>query len=58
MGALGLRGITVEEAFGGLGLGYLEHVLVMEEVHALQRDRPVYRSIFRSPPPVRAAFAP
>jgi isovaleryl-CoA dehydrogenase len=32
MGALGLHGITVEEEFGGLGLGYLEHVLVMEEV--------------------------
>ena len=26
MGALGLHGITVEEEFGGLGLGYLEHV--------------------------------
>ncbi len=32
MGALGLHGITVEEEFGGLGLGYLEHVLAMEEV--------------------------
>jgi isovaleryl-CoA dehydrogenase len=32
MGALGLHGITVEEEFGGLGLGYLDHVLVMEEV--------------------------
>jgi isovaleryl-CoA dehydrogenase len=32
MGALGLHGITVEEVFGGLGLGYLEHVVVMEEV--------------------------
>jgi isovaleryl-CoA dehydrogenase len=32
MGTLGLHGITVEEEFGGLGLGYLEHVLVMEEV--------------------------
>ena len=26
MGDLGLHGITVEEEFGGLGLGYLEHV--------------------------------
>jgi alkylation response protein AidB-like acyl-CoA dehydrogenase len=25
MGELGLHGITVEEEFGGLGLGYLEH---------------------------------
>ncbi len=32
MGELGLHGITVEEAWGGLGLGYLEHVLAMEEV--------------------------
>jgi isovaleryl-CoA dehydrogenase len=32
MGALGLHGITVEEADGGLGLGYLEHVVAMEEV--------------------------
>ena len=32
MGALGLHGLTVEEEFGGLGLGYLEHVVAMEEV--------------------------
>src|SRR5438045_315947 len=32
MGELGLHGITVEEQFGGLGLGYLEHVVAMEEV--------------------------
>ncbi|MEC3948075.1 isovaleryl-CoA dehydrogenase [Sphingobium sp. HWE2-09] len=32
MGALGLHGITVEEEWGGLGLGYLEHVLACEEV--------------------------
>ena len=32
MGALGLHGITVEEEFGGLGLGYLEHVVAMEPV--------------------------
>ncbi len=32
MGALGLHGITVEEEWGGLGLGYLEHVIVMEEI--------------------------
>jgi isovaleryl-CoA dehydrogenase len=32
MGALGLHGITVEEADGGLGLGYLEHVVAIEEV--------------------------
>ncbi len=32
MGALGLHGITVEEEYGGLGLGYLEHVVAVEEV--------------------------
>ncbi|MEO9130159.1 MAG: isovaleryl-CoA dehydrogenase [Sphingomonas sp.] len=32
MGALGLHGITVEEEWGGLGLGYLEHVVAMEEI--------------------------
>jgi isovaleryl-CoA dehydrogenase len=32
MGALGLHGITVEEEWGGLGLGYLEHVVAMEQV--------------------------
>ena len=32
MGELGLHGITVEEEYGGLGLGYLEHVIACEEV--------------------------
>jgi isovaleryl-CoA dehydrogenase len=32
MGELGLHGITVEEEYGGLGLGYLEHVIAQEEV--------------------------
>ena len=32
MGALGLLGITVEEDYGGAGLGYLEHVVSMEEI--------------------------
>ena len=32
MGALGLHGVTVSEADGGLGLGYLEHVVAMEEI--------------------------
>src|SRR5687768_38497 len=32
MGALGLHGITVEEEYGGTGLGYLEHCIAMEEV--------------------------
>src|SRR6185503_68059 len=32
MGELGLHGITVEEEHGGAGLGYLEHVIAVEEV--------------------------
>ena len=32
MGALGLHGLTVEEEYGGSGLGYLEHCIAMEEV--------------------------
>jgi len=32
MGELGLHGMTVEEEWGGLGLGYLEHVVAQEEV--------------------------
>ena len=32
MGELGLHGITVEERDGGLGLGYLEHLVAMEEI--------------------------
>ncbi len=32
MGDLGLHGITVAEVDGGLGLGYLEHVVAVEEV--------------------------
>jgi isovaleryl-CoA dehydrogenase len=32
LGALGLHGVTVEEEYGGAGLGYLEHCVVMEEI--------------------------
>jgi isovaleryl-CoA dehydrogenase len=32
LGDLGLLGITVEEEFGGSGLGYLEHCVAMEEI--------------------------
>jgi isovaleryl-CoA dehydrogenase len=32
MGALGLHGITIEEEYGGTGMGYLAHVVAMEEV--------------------------
>jgi len=32
MGDMGLLGITVEEEFGGMGLGYFEHCLATEEL--------------------------
>jgi len=32
MGDLGMHGITVDEEDGGLGLGYIEHVIAVEEV--------------------------
>ena len=32
LGELGLHGITVEEEYGGAGLGYAEHVIAMEEI--------------------------
>ncbi len=32
MGSLGLHGITVEEEYGGSGMGYLAHCVAMEEV--------------------------
>ena len=32
MGALGLLGITVPEALGGAGMGYLAHVVAVEEI--------------------------
>lgn len=32
LGALGLLGITVSEEYGGAGMGYLAHVIAMEEI--------------------------
>ncbi len=39
MGELGLLGITVEEEYGGAGLGYLAHVVAMEEISAAPPPR-------------------
>jgi alkylation response protein AidB-like acyl-CoA dehydrogenase len=36
MGDMGLHGITVAEADGGLGLGYLHHCIAME-VHSCRK---------------------
>ena len=32
LGAMGLLGITVEEDYGGTGLGYLAHIVAMEDI--------------------------
>jgi len=32
LGSLGLLGITAEEEYGGIGLGYLAHIVAMEEL--------------------------
>ena len=32
LGKLGVHGITIDPKYGGLGLGYYEHVLVMESI--------------------------
>lgn len=32
LGEMGLLGLTVSEEFGGAGMGYLEHVIAMEEI--------------------------
>ena len=32
MGDLGLLGVTVDEAYGGAGMSYLAHVIVVEEI--------------------------
>lgn len=34
LGSLGVLGVTVADEFGGLGLGYLEHAVIMEEISA------------------------
>ena len=48
IGALGLHGITVEEEYGGTGLGYLEHCIAVEEMsRASAVGRPVLRRAFQ-----------
>src|SRR4051812_42758759 len=32
LGQVGLLGVTVEEQYGGSGLGYLAHIVAMEEI--------------------------
>ena len=48
MGNLGLLGITVEEIDGGAGLGYLEHVIAMEEIAKVDAAASVIMSVNNS----------
>lgn len=32
LGDMGMLGVTVEEAYGGSGMGYIEHAIIMEEI--------------------------
>ena len=45
MGDLGLLGITVDERYGGSAMGYLAHIIVLEEIaeHQPQSDYPMAR---------------
>jgi len=47
LGELGVHGITVEEEWGGAGLGYLEHCLAMEEVSRASAGRAVAAPVRR-----------
>ena len=56
LGDLGLHGITVEEEYGGSGLGYLEHCIAMEEIsRGSALDRALLR---RALQPVRQPAPP
>jgi isovaleryl-CoA dehydrogenase len=39
MGDLGVLGITVPEEYGGAGMGYLAHMVAMEEISRASRQR-------------------
>ena len=56
MGELGLHGITVEEEWGGLGLGYLDHVVAMEEVSRASAS--IGAQLWRAFEPVRQPDPP
>ena len=51
MGELGLHGITVSEEDGGAGLGYLAHVVALEEVSRASAS--IVRSLGRNCEPAR-----
>ena len=56
MGALGLHGITVEEDYGGTGMGYVAHCVAMEEVSRASASKSV-SSVTTAKPACRASTA-
>jgi isovaleryl-CoA dehydrogenase len=48
MGDMGLLGMTVDEQYGGSGMGYLAHVVAMEEI---SRAMAVMGCLWRTPTP-------
>src|SRR5215472_7100860 len=56
IGALGLHGITVEEEYGGAGLGYLEHCVALEAFSrgaaslGLSYGARTHPSVYQTPP--------
>ncbi len=62
MGELGLHGITVEEEYGGSGLGYLAHCVAMEEISRASASvglvlRRAFQSVRQPDPPQRQRSA-
>ena len=52
MGAMGLLGITVSEQYGGAGMGYLAHVVAMEEISRASATTPFrFGRCSKVPPP-------
>ena len=52
MGAMGLLGITVEEQYGGAGMGYLEHVVassmgVLHSLHGRSESRHIFSRVVK-----------
>jgi CRP-like cAMP-binding protein len=56
MGDIGLLGITVEEEFGGTAMGYLAHVIAMEDSSLLVLRREDFQGILEHSPGIALAL--
>ena len=57
MGDLGVLGITVGEAYGGANMGYLAHMVAMEEISRASASVVAGMTIRNSSPPMRATIS-